>query len=56
MVAGEPIVQLDLNELRKKYDMTTMLIITNSNEKKITFKEPGKVVKGQIIGEINEEK
>lgn len=36
--AGDPIVSVDFDKLSKTYDMSTMLIITNSNDLKINFK------------------
>ena len=47
--AGDPIVEVDLKKLSEKFDMSTMLVITNDNGKKICFIEPGKVEKGQSI-------
>ena len=47
--AGDPIVEADLKKLREKYDMSTMLIITNPNEKTIPFKEPCPVKRGDSV-------
>lgn len=47
--AGDPIVMVNMKELSKKFDMSTMLIITNSNHKKIQFIPVQKVKKGQRI-------
>lgn len=47
--AGEPIVEVDLKKLNEKFDMSTMLIITNDNGKKLDFIEFGNVEKGQSI-------
>ena len=47
--AGDPIIKLDLSNLKKKYDMTTMLIICNPNGQEINFVDYGEVKKGQII-------
>ena len=47
--AGDPIVVADFAKLSKTYDVSTMLIITNPNDQTITFKGPGKVVKGQPV-------
>ncbi len=47
--AGEPLVKLDLKKLKASYDMTTMLIITEPNEKEINFIAYGDVTKGQKI-------
>ncbi len=49
VAAGEPVVQADLKKLREKFDMSTMLIISNSNGKKARFAEPGEVKKGQSV-------
>ncbi len=47
--AGDPVVEVDLKTLSEKFDMSTMLIITNDNGKKIDFIEFGEVKKGQTI-------
>ena len=47
--AGDPIVEADLRKLSQKYDMSTMLIITNANEKTITFKTPCPVKRGDSV-------
>ncbi len=47
--AGEPIVVVDVEALDKKYDMTTMLIITNSNEHEFLFKQPMFINRGESI-------
>jgi len=47
--AGDPIVEVDLKKLREKFDMSTMLVITDDHGKKIDFVEYGKVEKGQMI-------
>ncbi len=47
--AGDPLVKVDLKALSGKYDMTTMLIITNPNEKEISFIDCGHVERGQKI-------
>ena len=47
--AGEPIVEVDLKKLSAKYDMSTMLIITNANDKEIEFIEPQTVTRGQSL-------
>lgn len=49
--AGDPIVEADLRKLRAKYDMSTMLIITNDAGKKRTFISPQNVVRGQKVTE-----
>lgn len=47
--AGDPIVEADLKKLSAKYDMSTMLIITNANEQAIAFKEPCSVKRGDSV-------
>ena len=47
--AGDPIVEVDLKKLSKTYDMSTMLIITNANEKELDFIEPQTVTRGQKV-------
>lgn len=48
--AGQPIVKVDIELLKSKgYDVTTMLIITDDNEKEISFKPYGAVNKGDIV-------
>lgn len=47
--AGDPIVEADLKKLSEKYDMSTMLIITNANEKKIEFIAPCRVKRGDSV-------
>lgn len=51
--AGDPIVKADLKALSKKYDMTTMLIVTNANGKTVAFSEPQEVTRGQVVGKIS---
>ena len=50
--AGEAIVKVDMARLRDKYDMTTMLIITNPNGKQITIPEPKDVKYGEVLYSI----
>ncbi len=47
--AGDPIIEADLKALRGKYDMSTMLIVTNANGKEISFAAPGHVSRGQKV-------
>lgn len=47
--AGDPIVEVDLKKLSKTYDMSTMLIITNANEKELDFVDPKPVVRGEKV-------
>lgn len=52
IVAGSPVVAVDLKKLRKNYDMTLMLIIINSNGKKIKFSMPAQVKRGSVIAHV----
>lgn len=52
--AGQPLIQIDLHALSKVYDMTTMLIITEPQNHKITFCDYGPVSKGQRINKTEE--
>ena len=47
--AGDPIVEVDIKKLSVNYDMSTMLIITNPNEKEYEFIEPQAVKRGQSV-------
>ncbi|MBE6104680.1 MAG: PTS glucose transporter subunit IIA [Erysipelotrichaceae bacterium] len=47
--AGDPIVEVDIKKLSANYDMSTMLIITNPNEKVFEFIEPQAVKRGQSV-------
>jgi len=48
--AGDPIVNIDRQYIEKQgYDLTTMLIITNPNNKKIKLKTTGKVNTGDKL-------
>ena len=47
--AGEPIVEVDLRKFSRKYEMPTMLIITNANDQTITFRAPRHVVRGESV-------
>ena len=47
--AGDPIVEVDINKLSKTYNMSTMLIITNPNDKEYTFIDPQHVTRGQKV-------
>ena len=47
--AGEPIVEVDLKKLSARYDMSTMLIVTEANGKDIDFIKSGKVTRGQTV-------
>ena len=47
--AGDPIVEVDIKKLSKTYDMSTMLIITNANDKDLDFVDPQTVTRGQKV-------
>ncbi|MGN0293209.1 MAG: glucose PTS transporter subunit IIA [Lachnospiraceae bacterium] len=48
--AGQPVIKVDVDLLKSKgYDTTTMLIITDDNDKNISFKEYGTVSSGDVI-------
>ncbi len=47
--AGDPIVEVDIKKLSKTYDMSTMLIITNANDKELNFVDPQTVTRGQKV-------
>ncbi|MDO4313586.1 MAG: PTS glucose transporter subunit IIA [Eubacteriales bacterium] len=47
--AGEPIIEVDLKKLGQKYDMSTMLIVTDANGHDIAFREPCSVRRGQKV-------
>jgi glucose-specific phosphotransferase system IIA component len=48
--AGQPIIEVDTEMLKNNgYDLTTMLIITNDNNKVIDFKPYGPFRRGEII-------
>ena len=49
VIAGDPIVEVDLKTLSQKYDMSTMLIITNANNQTIRFKGPCPVKRGDSV-------
>lgn len=49
--AGTPVISVDLDMLRSEgYDMTTMLIVTEDNGRRIEFGPYGDVKAGQMIG------
>ena len=50
--AGDPIVTVNVNALKEKYDMSTMLIITNANEKNVTLVREGDVTRESVVGKI----
>lgn len=47
--AGDPIVEVDLKKLSAKYDMSTMIVVTNDNGNPVEFAGPGPVKKGQSV-------
>jgi PTS system glucose-specific IIA component len=47
--AGEPVVEVNLKKLSKKYDMPVMLIVTNANDQAITFRSPCNVKHGESV-------
>ena len=47
--AGEPVVEVDFKKLRQKYDMSVMLIVTNSSEHPVSFINPSTVTRGQKV-------
>ena len=46
---GEPIVKVDFGKLRGLYEMTVIIILTNTNGHNISFIDPSKVALGQKI-------
>lgn len=50
--AGDPIVNVDFDGLKGKYDMSTMLIITNPNGKSVELTREGNVTRDSVIGKI----
>ena len=47
--AGDPVVEVDIKKLSSTYDMSTMLIITNPNDKEYEFIDPQNVTRGQSV-------
>lgn len=47
--AGEPLIEVNFDRLSKSYNMSTMLIVTNSNEQKIEFLSEENVTRGQKL-------
>ena len=47
--AGDPIVEVDIKKLSKTCDLSTMLIITNANDKELDFVDPQTVTRGQKV-------
>ncbi|MBQ1305780.1 MAG: PTS glucose transporter subunit IIA [Erysipelotrichales bacterium] len=50
--AGDPIVKVDFDKLGKKYDMSTMLIVTNPNDFAVELVRDGKVSRGTDVGTV----
>ncbi len=50
--AGEPIVRVDFEKLKNKYDPSTMIIITNDNGKEISWHDIEKIEGVKAIGII----
>ena len=50
--AGDPIVAVDFDKLSNTYDMSTMLIITNANDKEVTLTREGDVERNTVVGSI----
>lgn len=46
---GDPIVEVDLKKLKETYDMSTMLVITNSNGKTFEFVSPCDIKLGESV-------
>ncbi len=51
--AGDPIVSVDFDRLSASYDMSTMLVITDANDRKVTLKKDGTVERSTIVGTID---
>lgn len=47
--AGEPVVKVNMKKLKASYDMSTILIITDAKNRKIRFKEPCEVKRGDSL-------
>lgn len=47
--AGDPLVKLDMKKLKAKYDMTVMLIVTDTNGREVNFVDCQEVAAGQKI-------
>lgn len=50
--AGEPIVEVNLKKLGSKYNMSTMLIITDSKGKQIKFNQLTNVKRGEVLFKV----
>ena len=49
MQTDEAVLENALHTLKEKYDMTTMLIVTNPNGQEILFRKYGSVKKGDNL-------
>lgn len=47
--AGEPVVEVDVAKLSQKYDMSTIIIITDPKDKSLRFLSPCTVTRGQNL-------
>lgn len=47
--AGDPIVEVDVKKLASKYDMSTMIVITDDKGKQLKFVTDGEVKRGQNV-------
>lgn len=47
--AGDSLVKLDMKKLKEKYDMTAMLIVTDTNGQEVNFADYADVTRGQKI-------
>lgn len=50
--AGDPVVSVDFDRLSTDYNMSTMLVITDANDRKVTLMKEGTVERSTIIGTI----
>jgi len=50
--AGDPIVSVDFDKLSGKFDMSTMVIITNANGKNVELVREGNVSRESVVGTI----
>lgn len=50
--AGDPVVEVDLKKLGQTYNMSTMLIITNTNNQPVHLSGHGKIRLGEVVGTL----
>lgn len=50
--AGDPIVEVDIKKLSSDYDMSTMLIVTDNNDKNLDFLKLTNVKRGDTVIKI----